>query len=165
MDALQWLTVWDFKQVLVRASLHSMHPWHQEHIRVLLCVLCDFLKYWNLTLLVIDDVEREHKDTRLLKNAYWESANMYYPATMLTAQFSDVTIFSQWHFNTLSTDLLLCILTAENDNRVRALWVLLFAVSPDLRHKQQLSATLDKRSYPLCENTRQSRHGMWTLRL
>ncbi len=53
-----------------------MHPQYQEHIRELSCVLCTcVLENWNWwTSTVDDDVEREHKDTRSLKNAYWETA-------------------------------------------------------------------------------------------
>ncbi len=63
----------------ILSSLHSMHHRYRE----LSCVLCTcVLEIWNWTLMVNDDVEREHKDARSLKNAYWETASDLFSSWM-----------------------------------------------------------------------------------
>ncbi len=61
---------WDFLQFdSLKSALDN--PRYQEYIRELSCVLSTcILENWNWTLTVDDDVEREHKDARSLKNVY-----------------------------------------------------------------------------------------------
>ncbi len=57
-------------------ALYTVH-FRGEMPFALSFILCSFvLENWNWTSTVNNDVEWEHKDARLLKNAYWETTQV-----------------------------------------------------------------------------------------